>query len=156
METLETAKSLSEIFSIIKMVVNERLGLHRAGLTLVIMDLPPNVLAQYQMGSNMIVMDGKALDALDHALVDRVERNSYAFVVLLHKYLHSLGIVSEEKVRRLVLNVVEHAFPGNPIIRRVALNPTDLIGNGQFTLKPSRRTPSLVRDFDRESMPYIG
>jgi len=153
---LEAARGFGEVFSLVKMAVSERLRLHRAGLALVLMDLPPNVLAQHQIGSNAIVVDKKVIDAIDSTSTSRLKRNSYVFVILLHEYLHSLGITDEERVRALVLDVVGYTFPGNQTIRAIALNPAIMIADRPITSTQSKTLPLLVRDFDRESMPYIG
>ena len=154
-EKLEKAETYGEIFNIVKMFAEERLGLHRAGITLVLMDLPPHVLGMHQMGSNVIVMDKKILDAIDADLSSKVERNSYIFVVLLHEYLHSFNIASEERVRGLVLDVVEYAFGKNHPIHNAALNPLSLFENKRILIKRSPSNPYVIRDFDRESMPFI-
>ncbi len=155
-EKLEKAVKYGEIFNIVKMAVAERLGLHRAGLSLVLMDLPPNVLGMHQLGSNSIVMDSKILDAVNSGLSSKIERNSYIFVILLHEYLHSFNISSEQKVRDLVIDVVEFSFGKGHPTHNLARNPLSLFGNIPITIKRSPSEPSIIRDFDRESMPFIG
>ena len=155
-EMLEKAKGFGDIFNLVKMATNQRLGLHRAGLSLVLMDLQPNVLAQHQIGSNAIIMDKKVLEAVNQTLENKVERNSYVFVVLLHEYLHSFGITSEERVRTLVMDVVDFAFPGNHPAHGIALNPLSLFDEKLIIFRPSHDKPYIIKDFDRESMPYIG
>ena len=155
-EKLEKAQKYGEVFNIVKVAAEERLGLHRAGLTLVLMDLPTNVLGMHQMGSNAIVMDKKILNAINMGLNSKVERNSYIFVILLHEYLHSFNIASEERVRGLVLDVVEYAFGKDHPAHNVALNPLSLFENKPIVTRRSPSEPSIIRDFDRESMPFIG
>lgn len=155
-EQLDKADGYGEIYNIVKNTVEERLGLHRAGLTLVLMDLPQHVLGMHQMGSNAIVMDKKILDAIDTYSSSRVERNSYIFVVLLHEYLHSFNIASEGRVRSLVLDVVEYAFGKDHPVHYAALNPLSLFENKPIMIRHSPSIPSVIRDFDRESMPFIG
>jgi hypothetical protein len=157
-EKLERANSFDEIFSIVKSVVAKKLGLHRAGLSLVLADLPPNILALHEMGSNTIVMNRQTLEAISVQTEDKIVRNSYIFVTLLHEYLHSFGFADERKVREMVANVVVSTFGREHPTYIAAVNPLTLLGGKQVhlgSLSPSR-PPTIVRDFDRESTPYIG
>jgi len=157
-ERLENANGFEEIFSLVKSSLAEKLGLHRAGLSLVLMDLPPNILAQHQIGSNSIVMNRKTLEAIKAGPGSKLERNSYIFVVLLHEYLHSFGISDEERVRGLVCEVVEYAFGRDHPTYTAATDPLSLLDNKQLLFKDIdvSSKPSIIRDFDKESMPFIG
>ncbi|MEM3404106.1 MAG: hypothetical protein QXJ17_06205 [Nitrososphaeria archaeon] len=157
-ERLENAKGFGEIFSLVKSSLAEKLGLHRAGLSLVLMDLPRNILAQHQIGSNSIVMNRKVLEAIKAESSTKLEQNSYIFVVLLHEYLHSFGISDENRVRELVCDIVEYTFGKDHPTYTAATNPLSLLDNKQLLFKdvdaPSK--PSIIKDFDKESMPFIG
>ncbi|MEM4177949.1 MAG: hypothetical protein QXS29_10345 [Nitrososphaeria archaeon] len=155
-EELERAKEFNDIFALVKRTVAEKLGLHRAGLSLILADLPPTILGLHEMGSNSIVMNRRVLEEI--ALEDnKIYRNSYIFVVLLHEYIHSFGFYDEKKVREMVLNVVEFAFGKEHPAYFVALNPLSLVGNRNIMLKGlnSIEPPTIVKDFDKESMPFI-
>lgn len=154
---LEEAKGFGEIFSLVKNVVAEKLGIHRAGLSLVLMDLPPNILAFHEMGSNAIVMNRRTLEAIALGINDRLTGNAYIFVTLLHEYLHSLGFAEEDRVRSLVHDIVVDVFGKDHPAYMAAVNPLSLIGDKQILLKRlnSSEPPSIVKDFDRESMPFI-
>jgi hypothetical protein len=155
-EELEAAEGFGEIFRLVKRAVEERLGLHRAGLSLALVDLPPIILAQHQLGSNLIVMNRGVFEAVRWRAESRVELNSYIFVVLLHEYLHSLGLVDEATVRRRVWEVVRWAFgEGHPALL-MASKPLNELYPEVFMVRPERERPIVIRDFDEESMPYIG
>ncbi|MEM3503545.1 MAG: hypothetical protein QW134_04920 [Nitrososphaeria archaeon] len=98
-EKLEKAKEYNDIFTLIKSVVAEKLGLHRAGLSLVLADLPITILGLHEMGSNSIVMNRRILEniALEY---DKIYRNAYIFVVLLHEYLHSLDFLTKRRLEK--------------------------------------------------------
>ncbi|MEM3873464.1 MAG: hypothetical protein QXE05_12970, partial [Nitrososphaeria archaeon] len=127
-EKLEKAKEYNDIFTLIKSVVAEKLGLHRAGLSLVLADLPITILGLHEIGSNSIVMNRRILEniALEY---DKIYRNAYIFVVLLHEYLHSFGFSDEKKVREMVLDIVEFAFGKEHPAYLAALNPLSFVGN---------------------------
>ncbi|MEM3922168.1 MAG: hypothetical protein QXG25_04735, partial [Nitrososphaerota archaeon] len=61
---LERAESFGEIFSVVKKAVEEVLGVRRAGLELLLVDLPGEVGAMHQIGSNAIIMNRRHLQAL--------------------------------------------------------------------------------------------
>ncbi len=156
-ERLEEAKEFDEIFSLIKGVVAKRFGLHRAGLSLVLADLPPTILALHEMGSNSIVVNRKILEAMALEAGNRINRNSYIFVVLLHEYLHSFGFSDEKMVREMVLDIVEFAFGRDHPAYLAAVDPLSLVGDKNMILGGlnSIGPPTIVKDFDRESMPFI-
>lgn len=157
-EKLAGARGFGEIFELVKRSVREVLGLHRAGLELVLMDLPNAVGAFHQIGSNLIVMNRSLLEGLAHLVKNRVEVNSYVFVVLLHEYLHSLGFMDEEEVRVLVKRVVRETLGEDHMAYHMAdasiyeLYPElKMLGPGEVG-----KETKLVKDFDRENTHYIG
>ncbi|MCX8189368.1 MAG: hypothetical protein N3F64_06620 [Nitrososphaeria archaeon] len=157
-EKLENAKGFDEIFALIKSIVAKRYGLHRAGLGLVLADLPPSVLGLHEMGSNSIVMNRKMLEAIALEASNNIDKNAYIFVVLLHEYLHSFGFYDERRVREMVLDIVEFAFGKEHPAYRAAVNPLSIIGKKNIVLEGlnSIEPPTIIKDFDRESMPFIG
>lgn len=155
---LAEAEGFGEIFELVKKAVKRALGLHRAGLELVLMDLPNAVGAFHQIGTNTIIMNRSLLEGLAHLARSRVEVNSYVFVVLLHEYLHSLGFIDENEVGMLVKRVVEETLGENHMAYHMA-------GSSLYELYPELsmlgpggvgKETKIVRDFDRESTHYIG
>ena len=98
---LSSAEGFDTIFEMVKVATDKKLGLHRAGLTLVLGDIPNNVGAYHEMGSNAIVMNRNILRIVEKLSKTRSKRNAYVFMILLHEYLHSLGYTSDRQVRVL-------------------------------------------------------
>ncbi len=101
---LDRTKDLADIFELVKDGVRARLGISRAGLMLGIADMgggPGQFLGGlYPVTSNVIVLNRTATKAI---LSSRPELyKPYVFTVLLHEYLHTLGFLDEEQVRRMV------------------------------------------------------
>ncbi len=155
-EALSAARDYESIFRLVKRVVEERLGIRRVGLMLIIADAPAGVLAYHEVGSNAIVVNRLHLEPWLRSR-SREEANSYIFVLLLHEYLHSLGILDEGEVRRLV-RVLSIEYLG-------AEHPATKIAEGNYlrgieapqsfsTGSPSR--PIIVKDFDTDNTTYIG
>ncbi len=100
---LSDCDDLSDVFEVVKKIVEDTLGQRRAGLMLGLSDLPLYVAGFYVIGSNIIVINenlyNRVLEENSNAI------NTWSFQVLLHEYLHSLGYRSESEVRRLVREI---------------------------------------------------
>ena len=87
-------KDFNGAFELVKMAVNEKFKMHRAGLSLILQGLPTNLGAYHVLGSNMIIINRRILDII-RKRKSHEEYNSYLFMVLAHEYLHSFGVVKE-------------------------------------------------------------
>ena len=154
---LEGARSLADIFEVVKAVVSENLHRSRAGLMLGLADLgnhPQGFLgAFYPVASNMIVMNRVPL----HRIKETSPRlwKPYAFHVLLHEYLHTLGYMSEDVVRPMVLEISKAALGPRHAATRIAAAPHRLIPNLAYpdaAWQPEELRIELVEGFDRSSV----
>ena len=93
-------KDFNDAFELVKMAVNEKFKMHRAGLSLILQGLPNNLGAYHILGSNMIILNRRILDIIRQTKSNE-EYNSYLFMVLAHEYIHSFGIVDEMEVRNM-------------------------------------------------------
>lgn len=155
-EQINQANNFNDIFRIVKNVVQAKLGERRAGLSLILIELPGYIGAFHQIGSNSIVMNKTILNAMASLTKSKVEFNSYVFNILLHEYLHSLGHTREEEVSFLVKEITEFAFGPNHIATQMTTKPL-------FKLYPELTylgfkkigEPEIVKDFDIDSATYI-
>jgi len=154
---LGEASTFGEIFELVKKAVKKTLGVHRAGLELVLMELPNNMGAMHEVGSNMIVMNEALLEAFLQVARNKIEVNSYVFVILLHEYLHSLGYIDEEEVRVLVKRIVTEVLGEDHITYHLATNSLFELYPELQMIGPGRigRDTKIIRGFDRESTHYI-
>jgi hypothetical protein len=97
-------KDFNYAFELVKMAVNEKFKMHRAGLSLILQGLPNNLGAYHVLGSNMIILNRRILDIIRRRK-SYEEYNSYLFMVLAHEYLHSFGIVDELEVRNMTYDL---------------------------------------------------
>src|SRR5207247_1000903 len=99
---LEQARTLADVFELVKRAVEAVLGRTRAGLMLALADLgnhPQGFLgAFYPVASNVIVMNKVPLLRIQETNPQLYK--PYAFYVLLHEYLHSVGFVDERLCQR--------------------------------------------------------
>jgi hypothetical protein len=154
---LATAKEFDEIFEIVKAATEARLGIHRAGLTLVLGDIPNNVGAFHEMGSNAIVMNRNLLRIVERLSKSRAKKNSYVFMILLHEYLHSLGYTDDRQVRRLGREISSEFLGSRHPAAEMATRPLDAFFPeiGRYAAFRDKGEYETVRRFDSSSTPYI-
>lgn len=146
------------IFEMVKAATEESLGMHRAGLTLVLGDIPNNVGAYHQMGSNAIVMNRNLLRIVQRLSKSKTRVNSYVFMILLHEYLHTLGFESDKQVRELSQQISRRFFGGWHLAGEMAVMPLDRFFPDlpKFVAFRDREAYETVRRFDSSSTSYIG
>jgi len=141
---LDQAQNLSDLFELVKRAVEAVLGRTRAGLMLALADLgnhPQGFLgAFYPVASNVIVMNKVPLLRIQET--NPALYKPYAFYVLLHEYLHSLGFVDERVCREQSHRILETLFGVDALVPDAAWQPSEL-------------SLEFVRGFDRGSASYI-
>jgi len=163
---LETSENFGDVFEIVKKSVKEQLNHERAGLMLVLADLPIQLGAFHGLGTNQIVMNRTLLDRVIASGHPRGHINSFVYSILLHEYLHSLGVADEGEVRRLVYHVSLKTFgPDHPASTIASKGPWALLRSREYVdtqvpseeqLEAKPRNAELITDFDRSHRAYIG
>jgi len=161
-EELDNSENFGDVFKIVKRSVKEQLGKERAGLMLVLADLPMHLGAFHGVGTNSIVMNRTLLDRIVKGGNSRSQVNSFVYSVLLHEYLHSLGVIEERDVRSLVRDISLKSF-GNehPASKIAAEGPWSMLPRSwaseqaELDYVQSHREMELIKDFDRSHSRYI-
>ena len=158
---LENAKSLADIFELVKAAVYESLGTSRGGLMLGLADLGNHphgwMGAFYPVGTNIIVMNKIPLQRIRETRPELYK--PYAFHVLMHEYLHSLGHLDEGVVRAKVFSITRSVFGDEHIATKLAKDTTPFFPNlvyPELSWRPEDLKIDLVEGFDRGSCGYIG
>jgi hypothetical protein len=130
---LDSAKDLADIFEIVKRVVRKSTGRERSGLMLGLANLGGGaqgfVGAFYPVATNIIVMNSLPLRRIKET--DPALYRPYVFHILLHEYLHALGIIDEAATRSKAYEISESTFgKSHPVT--------------QFAADLSRFVPKLV------------
>jgi len=156
-KALSSAEDFDSIFGMVKEATERTLGMHRAGLTLVLGDIPNNVGAYHEMGSNAIVMNRNLLRIVEKLSRSRSKRNSYVFMILLHEYLHSLGYTSDRQVRTLGRRIADDYLGRRHMAGEMAVRPLDQFFPDLSRLSGfrDRGEYETVRRFDSSSTSYI-
>lgn len=155
---------LPDIFEKVKSDVNKVYGQHRAGLNLGLADLGifkgAFIGGMHFYPGNDIVMNRKPLKLLigqhNHEIIW-----AYTYHILLHEYLHSLGILNERKCRKATLEVTEAIFEeeNHPAVVMAKKGIGAYFKNLEFIYAPPNRRPQgvsveYVQGFDKNSYSY--
>jgi hypothetical protein len=154
---LEKAKDYGEIWDVVKEATRRSLGKYRASMMLFLDDLPLNIGAYHPLGTNNLVLNRALVQIAEAATNSRKLVNSFIYVLLLHEYLHALGYVAEEDVRRLVYEVSRKSFGENSLVSKLAeKGPWELLkGVPLGAIQAPKRVMEIVKDFEKTSQQYI-
>ena len=157
---LDGAKTLADIFELVKNAVMETIHLSRGGLMLGMADLGnhPGMFfgAFYPVGTNIIVMNKVPLNRIKDTQPDLWK--PYAFHVLLHEYLHTLGYLDEGLVGRRSYEITKEIFGEKHLATQIASDTVKFFPNlvyPNIAWQPEQLDVELVEGFDRSSAGYI-
>ncbi|MGQ0536569.1 MAG: hypothetical protein ACT4PT_10905 [Methanobacteriota archaeon] len=169
-EALGRARGYADIFWLVKRIVDRHLGKSRAGIMLGLSPLgmhPAGFLGGYfVVGSNAIVLNRNVLDYV--RFHEPSHHNAYAFHVLLHEYLHTLGYFTEDQVRPLAFRLSSATFGENhpATLIAAAMMPGAIGGRAPAFFRrlvfpevgwapPESPEIEIVKGFDPDASPYI-
>lgn len=167
---VDEAADYTALFRLVKRIVESRLRKSRAGMMLGLSSLglsPSGFFGGYfVVGSNAIVLNR---DVLNYIKLKEPEwHNAYAFHVLLHEYLHTLGYLSEDEVRPLAHQLSVDALGKDHKATRIAaaMVPGERgetpaffreLVFPKFGIAPARHSPiEIIKGFDPDATSYIG
>jgi hypothetical protein len=157
---LEEAKTLADIFEVVKAVVLKSMKKSRGGLMLGMADLgnhPKGFLGGFfTVGSNVIVLNKNPLQRITETRPELYK--PYAFHVLLHEYIHSLGFLDERMVNSKVYEITKEALGEEHLATQIAASTESFIKHLVYpdtAWKADDDRMELERDFDRSSVSYI-
>ncbi|UCE39514.1 MAG: hypothetical protein JSW00_01405 [Thermoplasmata archaeon] len=158
---LKNATSLADIFEIVKTAVLESDKKSRGGLMLGLADLgnhPQGWMgAFYPVGTNIIVMNKIPLQRIKETNLKLYK--PYAFHVLLHEYIHSLGYLDEGLARKKVYEITKAVFGEEHLSTQLAKDTSTFFPNLVYPdvlWRPEDLHIELVEGFDYGSVNYIG
>ena len=147
----------NQAFELVKLAVEDKFKLHRAGLSLILQGLPTKLGAYHILGSNLIIVNKRILNIIKiHKSLN--EYNSYLFMVLTHEYLHSLGIIDELEVRNMTYSLLASLAGENHMATKMARHqPWDLFPElSLFDDNSFEQKFEIIKNFDRTTQTYIG
>jgi hypothetical protein len=157
---LEKAKNFADIFDLVKKIVHGYLGQDQAGLLLGLSDLGSYghayLGAFYSMDANTIVINKRPLSRIKQTNPNLY--NPYVFHVLLHEYMHSLGVTDEDQVRMLVYEITQKNFGKNHLATQIAFDMGKFLPEltlGEEFEMPKDMSVEYLSGIDRDNTDYI-
>jgi hypothetical protein len=157
---LEEADSLADIFEVVKALVLHSMKKSRGGLMLGMANLGNNpqgfMGGFFVTGSNVIVMNKIPLQRIKETKPELYK--PYAFHILLHEYIHSLGYLDENKVRSYAYQISKEALGEEHLATQIAANTEGFMKHLVYpdsAWKPDDAALELVDGFDKSSVSYI-
>ncbi len=154
---LESAKDLADIFEVVKLAVRKSTGKERSGLMLGLANLGGGyqgfVGAFFPIATNIIVMNSLPLKRIKET--DPALYKPYVFHILLHEYVHTLGIIDEAATRAKVYEISLAAFGKEHPVTQFAADLSRFVPKLVYPVygwKPQEEYQlELVKGFDRSS-----
>ena len=154
---LKEAKGYRGVWETVKDTVKDCLGEHRVGMMLFLDHLPLQLGAYHSVGTNNTVLNKRLVEIVEASTNSKLDLNAFLYSLLLHEYLHALGYMSEDEVRRLVHRISLESFGKDHIATDLAeKSPWALLQGAGVPGFASQKGPmEIVKDFDRPSQDYV-
>jgi hypothetical protein len=108
------------------------------------------------LGSNVIAINSILLDLVRKHSTSNYEYNSYLFTVLLHEYFHSFGILDENTVRNMSLELCKKFFGETQAVTVMAEDPLKIFPQiGLVRFDKFENKFELIKNFDNSNQTYI-
>lgn len=153
---LLSLKDFNEVFELIKFAVHSTFNMSRAGLSLILHRMPTRVGAYHFLGSNVIAVNRIVLDLVKKYSTSNEEYNSYLFMVLLHEYLHSFGILDEYRVRYMTIEICGKFLGEKHPATIMAKDPLNFFPQLRLiTYDNFENKYEIIKNFDKANQTYI-
>ncbi len=161
-KSLEDAEDFNDLFEIVKDVVRNFVGRERSGLVLGLAELggQPGAFigAFHPVGSNLIVLNKNPMEVVKYTRPEYYKY--YIFHLLLHEYLHTIGILDERYNRHVTNLISENAFGTNHPVAIISRDMTSLFPEviyASMGWSPNKMPRiEIVKSFDEGNISYIG
>jgi hypothetical protein len=159
---LEEAKDLPDIFEVVKEAVRAREGWSRSGLMLGLVEMGGDagifIGGLHPVGTNIIVLNKTPLRRIRESYPHLCK--PYVFHVLMHEYIHTIGVLNEKETRDLALKITLPLFGAEHLATKFAEDMSQFLPFITYPLPmrlPEGVKIELVHGFDRSSTAgYIG
>jgi hypothetical protein len=150
-QRLETAENYAGVWQLVKDTVESSLCKRGGGMMLFLDDLPLQLGAYHPVGTNNIVLNRSLVEVVEAQEKSKLVVNALVYNLLLHEYLHALGELSEDAVKRLVVMVARKSFGAEHTATVIAhKSPWVLLRNiPVFATNAPKRVIQIVKDFEK-------
>jgi hypothetical protein len=145
------------VFELVKSNVLKKFDLHRAGLRLTLQIMPSNLGAYHILGSNILVLNKFVLGIIKQSSKTSEEYNSYLYMVRVHEYLHTFGLIDENAVRQMTYDLCRSLFGESHISTVMAKDyPSSLIPRLKNMINHTFSNRfEVIANSDKASLSYI-
>ena len=158
---IKEAKTIADIFQVVKALIREYLGVEQAGLLVGMTDLGAYnnsfIGAFYSLDANTIIINKKPLARI--LQTNPSLYNYYLFYIMLHEYVHSIGSLDEMQTKQLVYEISIHYFGDNHQITQLASNIGKFMPNltlpGEGFQPPQDISIDFIKGIDIKNTNYI-
>ncbi len=158
---LSDCSDFADVFEMVKEGVEWTIGKGRAGLMLGIANLGGSnqqyIGAYYPVASNIIVMNSFPISMISKNQKELL--NPYVFMVLTHEYLHSLGFLDEQTVRKMTLDICQKLFGTEHLTTQLAFDISKFFKSfsySNFGWFPDKQPEiKIVEGFDKGHLTYV-
>lgn len=157
------AETIPDIFEVVKYATKEVLKKERAGLMLGLADLGTSnkywIGGYWAVGSNAIIMNSIPLKRIEDT--DPKLFKPYMFNIMLHEYVHSIGVLDEERTRAITHQISIELFGENHVATKMAADISKFLPNLRYPgieWQPEAKDfrVTLVQGFDKSNTRYVG
>ena len=154
---IDEAEGFSGVWELVKETVKATLGEHRLGMLLFLDDLPLQLGAYHQVGTNNIVLNRSLLNIVESVTKSKKLVNAFVYSILTHEYLHALGHISEAEVNSLVYDISKQCFGEDHIVTTLAeKTPWALLkGIPLRGVNLPKQDMELIKDLEKPNQNYI-
>jgi hypothetical protein len=153
---LDRARTIPDIFEVVKEAVEVAERVSRSGLMLGLAELggsqSSTIGGLHPLGTNIILLNKVPLRRVQESYPELYK--PYVFHVLLHEYLHTIGLVVEEGTRRKAYEITLFLFGEEHLATKLAKDIKEFLPfityPGRIPL-PEGTTIELVEGFDHSS-----
>jgi len=125
------SQDYSSLLDLIRRVVNDSLGKSRSGILLGLEDFGYDsegfITGYHRIGTNEIYLNRNLLQIMKDDNIPEAHFKAYLFHLLLHKYIHSIGIIDEEKTRHLTRKITIELFGKKHPVTKIAIFGCDAL-----------------------------
>jgi hypothetical protein len=148
---LETAESYAGVWQIVKDTVESALGKRGRGMMLFLDDLPLQLGAYHPVGTNNIVLNRTLVEVVEASEKSKLVVSALVYNLLLHEYLHALGELSEDEVKRLVVVVAKKCFGEEHIATTIARKTPWILLRDILVgpINAPKRVMEIVKDLEK-------
>ena len=125
------SQDYSSLLDLIRRIVRDTLGKSRSGILLALEDFGYDsegfIAGYHRIGTNEIYLNRSLLQIMKDDKIPEAHFKAYLFHLLLHKFIHSIGVIEEEKTHMLTRKITIEIFGKTHPVTKIAIFGCDAL-----------------------------